>query len=148
MRDQPGNKHDKEGRPLAVAYIRFPAAGNRAMTEYVDSRHREEQDMLVRGAARWDGTRIVEVFSDPATDNHPRQREGFQAMRELMKTEGIAVCYMLTSEMLSGDEELVDYYRDRFGDYRTQSPLYRGVTTAPPLGSLRVGRRGTRKEAE
>src|SRR3546814_3102515 len=60
MRDQPGNNHDKEGRPLAVAYIRVPAALNPTMTEYVESRHREEQDMLVREAARWDGTRIVE----------------------------------------------------------------------------------------
>lgn len=118
MRDQPGNNHDKEGRPLAVAYIRVPAAGNPAMTEYVESRHREEQEMLVREAARWDGTRIVEVFSDPATDNEPRHREGFRAMRELMKKEGIAVCYMLTPKVLSSDEELVDYYRDRFGDHR------------------------------
>lgn len=59
-----------------------------------------------------------EVFSDPATDNRPRQREGFKAMREFMKTEGITVCYMASPAVLTSDEELVDYYRDRFGDYR------------------------------
>ena len=118
MRDQPGNKHDEEGRPLAVAYIRVPAAGNPGMTEYVESRHQEEQEMLVREAARWDGTRIVKIFSDRARDDRPRHRDGFQTMREFMKKEGITVCYMASPAVLASDEDLVDYYRDRFGDYR------------------------------
>lgn len=118
MRDQPGNTHDEEGRPLAVAYIRVPAAGNPGMTEYIESSHREEQEMLVREAARWDGARIIEVFSDPATDDDPRSRSGFRAMREFMKQEGITVCYMASPAALTSDEELVDYYRERFGDHR------------------------------